>query len=143
MVRALASEKIFQRLLNNFAAGIGNGFGEWNLLRANFDAILGEAALLDSTIAHERLEPFMLESLAGGVLIKQPYLRDGGRAYEAGFLIELRASLHATAAGDTARDGIGLFLFCGIDARAGAKIVGSIHRYPGLGAFEVFKKNIA
>src|ERR1051325_6437269 len=109
-----SSEEILDCLLHHLAAGVGNGLGKRDIFGADLDTILREAALLNAAIAHERLKTFMLERLARGMLVEEPHLRDGGCADKAGMLIELRARLHAAAAGDAARDRIGFFLLRGI-----------------------------
>src|SRR5215472_10015850 len=97
----LASEEILERLLDDLTSSVGDGPGQRDLFGADFNAVLSEAALLDSAVSHERLQPLMLERFASGMLVKQPHLGDGSSADESGLLIKLRAGLHAAAAGDT------------------------------------------
>src|SRR5438477_65147 len=41
---------------------------------------------MNSAIAHQRLQAFVLLHMPGGMSIEQPYLSDGGRAHESGVL---------------------------------------------------------
>ena len=50
--KELAAEEIFNRLLHHFAARVGDCLGEWNVLGADLNAVLGKAALLNATITH-------------------------------------------------------------------------------------------
>src|SRR5262245_13949823 len=102
MLESLPPEEILNRLLHHFAAGIGNGLRERDVLGAHLHAVLREAALLNAAIAHERLESLLLQRLACGMLVEEANLGDGGCAHEAGALIELRAGFHAATTGDAA-----------------------------------------
>src|ERR1043166_3334968 len=75
--------------------------------------------------------------------IKQPNLRNRRRAHEASVLVELRASLHAAAAGNAARKRISGFLVLGRHARTGAQIVRAIDRDPRLYRLEIFEDHAA
>ena len=70
------------------------------MLGAGFNAVLREAALLNAAVAGQCAQPVLLEDLAGGVIVEELDLGDGGRAHEAGVLVELWADVHAAAAGD-------------------------------------------
>ncbi len=85
----------------------------------------------------------MFERFAGRMLVEKPNLGDRGCAHEAGALVELRAGLHAAAAGDATRDRVSFFLLDGIDTRSRAEIICAVHRYPRFDAFQVFKKHAA
>ena len=111
------------------------------LLGAGFDAILRVAALLDAAVAGQRAQAFFLQDFAGGVVVEELDLRDGGCADEACVLVELRADFHAAGAGDAVRERVIRFLLLRVDARAGAEIVGAVDGNPGLDAHEVFKQH--
>jgi|SRR5580698_11326990 hypothetical protein len=51
------AEKISYGLSDNFAADLGNRLRQRNVFGANLDAVLGVAALLDSSIAHQGGQP--------------------------------------------------------------------------------------
>src|SRR5581483_7131180 len=89
------------------------------------------------------METFGLQGFAGFVLVEEADLRDGGGADEAGALVELRASLHAAAAGDAARERVHLFLNVGSHARAGAEVVGAVDGDPGFDGLEVLEEDAA
>ena len=78
-----AAEEVLGLLHEHVAADIGDGVGERDLLGAGFDAVLGEAALLNAAIAGEGAETFFREDLAGGVIVEELDLGDGGGADEA------------------------------------------------------------
>lgn len=99
----LSGKDVFDRLAHDLAANFGDGVGQRDVFGADFNAILGVAALLDAAIAHQRVQALFLQSFAGGMSVEEPHLRNGRRADEVGLVIELRAHFHAAAAGDTAR----------------------------------------
>src|SRR5262249_49472631 len=119
----LAAEEVLDRLLDDLATGVGNGFGERDVLGAHLHAVLCVAALLDAAIAHQGPQALMFQRLARGMLVKEPHLGNGRGANEAGALIELRTGLHAAGAGDAARDRIGLLLVHRINTWTCAQIV--------------------
>jgi hypothetical protein len=92
--KSLAFWMITSRLTSEMALVSGM------LLGADFDAVLREAALLNAAVAGQRAQALFLEDLAGGVVVEELDLGDGGRADEAGVLVELRADFHAAGAGD-------------------------------------------
>src|SRR5260370_1584886 len=139
----ITTEEILDGRLHRLAAGVGDGLGKRNVLGTDFHAVLGEAAFLDAAIAHERLQPFVLERLSGGMLVEQTDLSDRRRAHEAGVFVELRARFHATAARDAARNRIYLFLFLGRHTRPRPQIVSAVDRNPGLHALEILKDHAA
>ena len=112
-----------------------------NLLGADFDAVLREAALLNAAVAGESAQAFFLEDLAGGVVVEELDLGDGGCADEVGVLVELRADFHAAAAADAVGERVVGFLLLREDARAGAEIVGAVDGNPGLDGLQVFKED--
>ena len=127
--------------IEDVAAYVGDGVGERDLLGADFDAVLREAALLDAAVAGERAETFFLEDFAGGVIVEELDLGDGGGADEACLFVELRADFHAAGAGDAVGERVVGFLLLGEDARAGAEIVGAVDGNPGFDAHEVFEED--
>jgi hypothetical protein len=124
----------------NVAADVGDGVGEGNALGADFDAVLREAALLNAAVAGQGAQALFLEDLAGGVVVEELDLGDGGRADEAGVVVELRADFHAAAAGDAIRERVVGFLLLREDARAGAQIVGAVDGDPGFDALRFSKR---
>src|ERR1035437_2801011 len=58
---ALAAQKILRLLQNYVPAHVGDGVGQRNPLGADFDAILGEAALLDAAVAGQGAEAVISE----------------------------------------------------------------------------------
>ena len=70
-------------------------------------------------------------------------MRNCGRAHEASVLVELRTGFHATAAGDTTREWIGLLLLFRAHARTRTQVVGAINRDPRFNRFQIFKQNAA
>src|SRR5689334_25174019 len=110
----LSSEQVADGLLHHFAADFGDGAGERNVFRAGFHAILRVATFLDATIAHQRGQALALQSSAGGVGVKQPDLRNGRSANEAGALIELRTYFHAAATRDATGERISELLRFGV-----------------------------
>jgi hypothetical protein len=113
----LSAEEVFGFLDQDVAAYVGDGVGEGDAFGADFYAVLREAALLDSAVASEGAETLLLEDFAGGVVIEELDLGDGGCADEAGRVIELRADFHAAAATDAVRKWITRFLLLGENAR--------------------------
>ena len=93
-----AAKEVFGFLDKDVATHIGDGVGQRDLLGAGFHAVLGEAALLDSTIAGQGTQAIFFEDLAGGVIVEELDLSDGGGADEVCILVELRADFHAAAA---------------------------------------------
>jgi len=104
---------------------------------------LREAAFLDATIAGEGAEAVFLKDFAGGVVVEELDLGDGGRANEARVVVELRADFHAAAAGDAIRERVAGFLLLGEDAGAGTEIIGAVDGYPGFDGLEVFEEDRA
>jgi hypothetical protein len=117
---ALATEEVFGFLDDYVAAYVGDGVGQGDLLGAGLDAVLGEAALLDAAVAGEGAETIFLENLAGGVVVEELDLGDGGRTDEVGILVELGADFHAAAATDAVGERVVGLLLLGEDARARA-----------------------
>src|SRR5205823_6355281 len=62
---------------------------------------------------------------------------------ESGALVELRASFHAAAAGDAARERIGTLLLFRRKTWAWAEVVGAVHRYPCLHPLQVLEEHAA
>src|SRR5882724_7740437 len=87
-------EQITQSLFHHFAADLGNGAGQRNVLWANLHTILGIAAFMDTAVAHQSRQSLALQRLPGGMRIEKPYLGNGSGAYETGTVVELGASLH-------------------------------------------------
>jgi tetratricopeptide (TPR) repeat protein len=50
--RSLCPEEILHGLPHHLASNVGDGLGEWDVLGAHLDAILGIATFLDATVAH-------------------------------------------------------------------------------------------
>jgi hypothetical protein len=80
-----------------------DAFQEGNILRADFDAVAGLAAVGDTAGLHQGNEPLALEGFADGVIVEQPGLADDRRADEVIAGSVLRAGFQAAAATDTAR----------------------------------------
>ena len=139
----LAAEEVFGFLDQHVAADVADGVGEGDLLGAGFDAVLREATLLDAAVAGEGAQPFFLENFAGGVVVEELDLGDGGCADEACVFVELRADFHAAGAGDAVGERVIGFLLLREDTRAGAEIVGAVDRNPGFDAHQVFEENRA
>src|SRR5947209_3725690 len=139
----LALEDVFDGLLHAVFADFAHGGGDGNVFGADFYAKLGVAAFLDTAVSHEGVEAVFFQSAAGGVVVEEFHLRDGGGADEVGLVVELGAGLHAAAAGHAAGDGIHLFLRFGKLAGTGAEIVGSVDGDPGFDALEIFKEDAA
>ena len=137
----LSAEEIFHGLDGYVAADVGDGVSQGDLFGADFDAVLCEATLLDAAVAREGAQALFLEDLAGGVVVEELDLRDGGRADEVCLFVELRADFHAAAAGDAVRERVIGFLLLGEDARAGAEIVGAVDGDPGFDAHEVLEED--
>ena len=138
---ALSAEEILHGLDGHVAADVGDGVGQRDLFGADFDAVLCEAALLDAAIAGESAQAIFLEDFAGGVIVEEFDLGNSGCADEARVLIELRADLHAAAAGDAIRERVIGFLLLREYARTGAEIVGAIDGNPGFDAHQIFKED--
>src|SRR5208337_2807909 len=85
----LPAEQIANRLLHDRAAHLGDRFGERDVFRTRFEAVLRVSALLNSAIPHQRRQPLALQRGAGGMGIEQAYLRDSGCADESRALVEL------------------------------------------------------
>ena len=100
---SLLAQQVGERLNHDLATDFGNRRGQGNTLRANLDTVLSVATFLDAAVAHECRQPLVLQSLASGMRVEQPHLRDGGRADESCVLVELRTSFHAAATRDTVR----------------------------------------
>jgi len=88
--QASLAEQVAERLPHDLAADFGNRRGQRDVLRTNLDAVLRVAAFLDAAVAHERRQTLALQGLAGRMRVEEAHLRDRGRAYESGVLIELR-----------------------------------------------------
>ena len=70
-----------------------------------------------AAVAGQCAQAFFLQNLAGGVVVEELNLGDGGRADEACLLVELRANFHAAGATDTVRQRIVDLLLLRVDAR--------------------------
>jgi hypothetical protein len=57
----LAIENLLQCINRGRATSPSNRSGEWDFLGANRHAVLGIAALLNTTLAHERFQPFVTQ----------------------------------------------------------------------------------
>ena len=134
-------QEVFGFLDEDVAAYVGDGVGERELLGADLDTVLRESALLHTAIAGEGAEAFFLEDFAGGVVVEELDLCDGGRADKACLLSELRTNLHAAGAGNAVGEGIADFLLLREDTRAGAEVVGAIDGNPGLNGLEVLEED--
>ncbi len=141
LIIRLAAEEVFGFLDEDVAADVGDGVGEGDLLGAGLDAVLSEAALLDSAIACEGAETLFLEDFAGWVIVEELDLGDGGGADESRFLVKLRADFHAAGAGDAIGERVIHFLLLGEDARAGTQVVRAVDGDPGFDAHEIFKED--
>jgi hypothetical protein len=137
---ALAAQEVFGFLDEDVAADVGDGVGEGNLLGAGLDAVLRKSALLDTAISGKGAKALFREDFAGGVIVEEFDLGDGGGADEAGVLVELRADFHAAGAGDAVGERVIGFLLLGEDTWAGAEIVGAIDGDPCFDAHEVLKE---
>ena len=73
----LAAQEVFGFLNEHVAAYVGYGVGERNVLGADFNAVLREAALLYATVAGQCTQAIFFEDLAGGVVIEELDLGDG------------------------------------------------------------------
>ena len=60
-----------------------------------------------------------LKNFASGVVVEELDLGDGGRAYEVGYVVELRADFHAAAAADAVGERVIGLLLLGVGAGAG------------------------
>src|ERR1700693_653390 len=138
-----APEKLTQSLFHDLSAYFGDGLGQRNVLRADFDAGLRGAAFLDPAVAHQRRQSLVLERVARRVRIKQLHLRDSGCAHKARFFIELRASLHAATAGNAARQRISPTLLLWRHTRPGAEVVRAVDRNPSLDGLQVLENHAA
>ena len=67
----LSGEEVLDLLDQHIASDVGDCLGEGQLLWAGLDAVLREAALLDSTLAGQRAQAFCLEHRAGGVHVEE------------------------------------------------------------------------
>src|ERR1039458_7111882 len=103
LAAALAFEPVFDFLRNHVAANVRDRIRQRNLFRADLDAILCKAAFLNAAVAGKRPQPLFFVDFARGMVVEQLDLRDGRRANKAGHVIELRANLHAAAAGNAIR----------------------------------------
>src|SRR5579862_5279189 len=90
-----AAEEVFDFLNGHVAADVGDGVGERNLLGADLDTVLCEAALLYAAVASEGAKAFLFEDRSGWVIVKELDLCDGSCADEACLFIELWAYFHA------------------------------------------------
>src|ERR1019366_9829099 len=115
----------FRFLDKDVAAHVGDGFGERELLGASLDTVLRKSALLNTAIAGKRAQSIFFEDVAGGMVVEQLDLRDGGGADEVGDVVELRADFHAAATTDAVGERVVRFLLLGKDAGAGAEVVGA------------------
>ena len=137
----LAAEEVFGFLDQDIAADVGDGIGEGDLLWAGLNAVLRESALLNSAIARKCAQTLFREDFAGGVIVEEFDLGDGGGADEACLFVELRADLHAACAGDAVGERVIRFLLLREDARTGAEVVCTVDGNPGLDAHEVFEEH--
>ena len=137
----LGADEVLELLEGDVAADVGDGVGEWEVLGADFDAVLSEAALLNATVSGEGAEAFFFEDFACGVLVEEFDLGDGGCADEVGGVVELGADFHAAAAGDAVGERVGDFLLLREDAWAGAEVIGAINGNPGLDGLEVLEED--
>ena len=114
----LSAQKVFGFLDQHVAADVGNCVGEGDAFGADFYAVLREAAFLNAAVAGEGAETVFLEDFAGGVVVEELDLGDGGRADEACIVIELRTDFHAAAATNAIGKRVAGFLLLGEDAGA-------------------------
>ena len=139
----LAPQEVFGFLDEDVAADVGDGVGEGNAFGTYLHAVLREAAFLDAAIASEGAEAVFLEDFAGGVVVEELDLGDGGCADEACVVIELRADFHAAAATDAVGKRVAGFLLLGEDAGAGTQVIGAVDGDPGFDGLEVFEEDRA
>src|SRR5581483_6353304 len=109
----LTCEPIDQSLLHYLAADFSNRTGQRDVFGAHLHAVLSVAALVDSTVAHQRVQAVRLKRFAGRMGVEQAHLRNDRRADKPGLFVELRARLHATGTCDAPGQRIGLLLFLG------------------------------
>src|SRR3984957_7454297 len=74
--------------------------------------------------------------------VKQANLKNRRGSDEIGILVELRAGLHTTTTGNTARKRISLFLLLRTHARTRSQIVAAIDGNPGFHRLQVFEQNV-
>ncbi len=137
----LAAEKVFDLLDEGVAANVADGFGQGEPLGACLDAVLREAALLDAAVSGQGAQAFFFEDGARGVDVEELGLSDGGGSDEVGHVVELRADLHAAAAGDAVGEGVALLLDLRELLGAGAEVVGAVDGNPGLYLLEIFEEH--
>jgi len=123
------------------AAHVADGLGEGKSFGAGLDAVLCEAALLDTAVAGESAETLFFENGPGGVHVEELGLSDGGGADEAGGVVELGADLHADGAADAVGEWVALFLNLGSLFGAGAEVVGAVDGDPGFDGLEVLEED--
>src|SRR5262252_8034616 len=102
-VRMLFAEKVSDGLFHYLAANLGDRFGQRNIFRADFDAVLRVPAFLNTAVSHQCGKPIVFQSLSSGMSIEQPDLRNRRCSHEPRILVELRTGLHTTAARDAPR----------------------------------------
>ena len=78
-----------------------------DVLRAGADAVLAVSAACDAAFLHQRFETLRLVVFAEGVDVEEICLNDGRRAHEVGLRADVRAGLHAAAAGHAMGNFIG------------------------------------
>src|SRR6185369_2285333 len=106
-IEVLSPEDVADGLLHYGSAYLRNRARQRDVLWTNLHAILRVAAFLDSSVAHEGPEAFRFQCRTGWVGVEEPNLRDRSCTNKAGVLVELGTDLHATAARNTPRQGVG------------------------------------
>src|SRR5262249_41458132 len=99
--------------LRRVAGDDRDGIDQRDLLRTDFVAVLGLAAIGHAAIAHHRVETDVLVHGPGRVQIEEPHLVDGGRADERRGVVVLGAGFQAATAGHAARERVALLLVFG------------------------------
>lgn len=98
----LRREESRDRMKRRLASDLSDGIGQGDFLWTDFDAVLGIATVGDSAGAHECVETFAFEFLAGFVEVEVVRLSDGLWADEVVVLLELWTGFEAAATGHTA-----------------------------------------
>ena len=76
----LAAEEALQAIEGGRSTDSSNRFGQGNLFRASFHAVLGVAAVVYTPHAQDLFHSVVLEDFACGVFIEQQGLVDGMRS---------------------------------------------------------------
>jgi CheY-like chemotaxis protein len=137
------SKQVRECLSHGLPINDGDRGRERNALRTNPDAVLGETAAVNASVAHHGLDTLGFQRLARRVFVEESYLIDDRGSDKACVLIHLGTCFETQATRDAPREWIHRFLRGRLHSRSGPQVIGTVNGYPCFYAFQVFKQYAA